>query len=520
MNAVADVVRMDGLTVTLSDGCSLFQEAELRVKGGEFIVLVGPSGSGKTTLLRMIAGMTVPLAGLNVSGRVRVMEESDPRRFRGRVGLVFQDLALFDELSAVDNVRFAADHRAAARGFSAGSGEKQAKQLLQRLQVPVRSSLSQLSGGERQRVAVARTLAMDAPILLFDEPTTGLDAARSRDVVRLLVDTHKQFQKTVIVVTHDYEPFLPFGPRLILLDPKIGRLKDVDEVDLRDYFEQEAPAAAPTATASKPRFGWKSVKRYVERPGQAVMCLLFAFVAPWLGWGRPRWKTRYLWYYLRMVSLGSTFIYVIIAGAMLGFVFVTFSFENIPHAQITLPLLTEEFLAATGYSMYRVVVPLLIAVLMAGKCGASAAADLGARRLTHQFEALDNFGVRPETYFYGNLVLAMGVGVPLLTAIGFLSSCYAAMIAYLMTSPDTTVAMFRQNFFARMWTDANFFPKGTAWVLVKAATTGILIAGLSYDIGSRPKSSSVDVSRDVGRTIFWASLAVLMLHALYSFVEF
>ena len=221
-----------------------------------------------------------------------------------------------------------------------------------------------------------------------------------------------------------------------------------------------------------------------------------------------------------MVALGTTALYVAIAAAMLGFVTVFFAFSQFPYAQVTTPLLTEEFLAATGYSAYRVLVPLLIAILMAGKCGASVAADLGARRVTRQFDALRNLGVDPAHYLHGNVVIALLIAGPLLTMIAYLSNCYASLIAFLMTSEETTVTVFSRNYFATVWPITHAVPAGTGWVMLKAATSGILIAALSYAIGSRPKVSSVDVGRDVGLTIFWASLGVLMLHALYSFVEF
>jgi ABC-type lipoprotein export system ATPase subunit/ABC-type transporter Mla maintaining outer membrane lipid asymmetry permease subunit MlaE len=511
-------LRIEGLTLTLPDETTLLENASLCVDPGEFVLVVGRSGSGKSTLLRLIAGLDEPDAeGPRTTGQILVNGHSAAMLRAGSVGLVFQSHALFDELSAEDNVQFALDHRSSANG----GGTREAKGLLDRLGVPSRGRLSVLSGGERQRVAVARTLAMDSPILLFDEPIAGLDPARARSVADLIHETYRQFEKTVVVVTHDFEPFLRFQPRLVLADPDRRALIDIDAQGLAEYFSKpvaptafESPAKSPEATWT----GW--IAPWVEWPGRALWTLGLSILAPWGGWRRPRWKLAYLWHYLRMTALGTTAIYVSIAGAMLGFVFITFSFSNLPYSNITLPLLTEEFLAATGYSMFRVVVPLLIAVLMAGKCGASAAADLGARRLTSQYEAMVNLGASPREYLFGNLVLAMAVAGPLLTLIGFATACYSSLVAYLMTSPQTTVAGFQRNFFATMWPAGWWFPKGCGWVLIKSITGGILIASLAYTIGSRPKQSSVQVSRDVSYTIFWASLGVLMLNALYSFVEF
>jgi ABC-type lipoprotein export system ATPase subunit/ABC-type transporter Mla maintaining outer membrane lipid asymmetry permease subunit MlaE len=510
---------IERLSITLPDGRALLNDADLEVSSGEFVLLVGPSGSGKSTLLKLIAGLDDRDAdSLSIEGRVHVTPSKGPEHTTPAIGMVFQNLALFDELTAVQNVQFAIDHR--RDGRQAADGE--AEQRLRHLNVPTPGRLVELSGGERQRVAVARTLAMEPDILLFDEPTTGLDPYRARAVADLIVQTHRDSGKTVIVVTHDFQPFARHKPRWILIDPESGTLREVTEAQIEAYFEKEdkAPpeAARPEVRVAVPR--WQRFVPWLESPGDAVLTLLGSVVAPAGGWRHAAWKLRYLWHYLRMVVVGATALYVAIAGALLGFVIVFFGFSQVPYKEVTLPLLTEEFLAATGYSTFRVLVPLLICVLIASKCGAAVAADVGARRLTNQFEAMRSLSATPWHYMYGNIVIALAVGGPLLTVLAYLSNCYASLIAYLLTSEEATVAVFRRNFFATVWPEHQLFPTGTGWVILKSFTSGILIAALSYSIGARPKASSVDVSRDVGLTIFWASLAVLALHAAYSFVEF
>ena len=530
---------IEKLTITLPDGRRLFDRADLHVRAGELIVLVGPSGSGKTTLLRRIAGLDDPDdAELATTGCVEVHPAASagkspaahavatnaavrshvdrPNGNRPCVGMVFQIHALLDELSAVRNVQFAIDHRPDAERVDPDL----ANRLLSELGVPVSGKLSTLSGGERQRVAVARTLAMDPPVLLFDEPTGGLDPGRSRAVATMIAETHRRSDKTVIIVTHDVDPFLPHQPRLVLLDASSGTLRDVDALELADFF-REPPGVAPTGSIA-PREGAfaRHALGWVDQPGRVMLALLASLWVPLFGWRRPAWRLRYLWHYIRMVAVGATALYVAIAGAMLGFVFVSFSFSQLPYTEVTVPLLTEEFLAATGYSTFRIVIPLLIAVLMAGKCGASIAADVGARRLTHQYDAMRNCGARPEHYLFGNAVCAMLIGSFFLTAIACVSNAYASLVAFLSASPDATVALFQRNFYAIMWPEGQLLPRGSGWVALKMACSGLLVASLSYAIGARPKESSTDVSRDVGLTIFWASLGVLVVHALYSFVEF
>lgn len=519
----APILSIEGLTLTLPGGRCLLNKAELQISSGEFVLLVGPSGSGKSTLLRMIAGLDDPETnGTQVWGRICIggaahRSPNRPPDERHQIGLVFQNHALFDELSPVDNVQFAIDHRSPRRD----APEQDAFLLLSRLGVPAGTKLAHLSGGERQRVAVARTLAMDPAILLFDEPTTGLDPMRAADVAGLIVETHSGSEKTTLVVTHDYRPFLCYHPRIILLDPNTGSLLDVDEASIQEYFRQE-PMKTPPGTEPAHRISgpltllWS----WLDLPGSVSWAIITCFLEVMGSWSHPKWKMRYLWHYLRMVSLGTTTIYVAIAGTMLGFVFVFFSFSQLPYVEVTTPLLTEEFLAATGYTSFRVVVPLMIAVLMAGKCGASIAADVGARRLTHQFDALRSFGVRPQHYLYGNIVAALVLGCPLMTFVGYAANWYASLTAYLLTSEEAGIAVFQRNFFATVWPMGQSWPTGLGWVVVKSAGSGLIIAALGYTIGSRTKTSSVDVSRDVGITIFWSTLGVLMLHAGLSFVEF
>ena len=494
------------LTVTLPGGRTLLQDADLTVEAGEFVVLAGPSGSGKSTILNLI---TRPgNNALGVSGDVHVRDGAT-------VGVVFQELALFDELSPSENIQFAIDHR----DSSAEEGE--ALRRLDNLSIPTQTRTTDLSGGERQRVALARTLAMEPDILLFDEPTTGLDPCRAKAVADLISRTHQdpERKRTVIVVSHDYAAFLPYKPRLVLLDPSEKRLRDVTPQELDDFFQSSAAAETEEGERQQTTSSRGRLQTLIEAPGDAMLTLFSAAEAPFRGWGQLRWKARYLLHYLRMVLFGTTALYVAIAGALVGFVTIFFGFSQLPYKEMTLPLVLEEFLAATGYGTFRVVAPLLICVLIAGKCGAAVAADVGTRRLTYQFDAMRSLGAEPRHYLYGNIVLSMTVAAPILTMIAFVTNCYAALVAFLLSSDDATVSVFRRNYFTNLWTDA-VLPEGIGWVLLKTAASGLLIAALSYAIGSRPKPSHTDVSRDVGLTIFWASLAVLGLHSAFAFFEF
>lgn len=169
------------LTVTYG-GRAVLREVDLTVPDGAHIALMGPSGCGKTTLLRVLAGLQTP-----DSGTVRV--ES------GRMACVFQEPRLLPWRTAAENVNAVLSDRAQTM--------PQALAWLERLELGDACDQypAALSGGMQQRVAIARALAYDAPVLLFDEPFRGLDAALRARVTALIADAAKD--KTLVLATHD-----------------------------------------------------------------------------------------------------------------------------------------------------------------------------------------------------------------------------------------------------------------------------------------------------------------------------
>ncbi len=157
---------------------------------GEIVVLMGLSGSGKTTILRAIAGLE-----RFESGRIDIEG--------GRSGMVFQFHCLFEHLSALDNICLAPMH---AYGVKRDAAERRAHELLTTFGVDHRALAlpRELSGGEAQRVAIARALAVDPHVLLLDEPTASLDAARRGELAALLMGLAGE-GRTLVVATHDEE---------------------------------------------------------------------------------------------------------------------------------------------------------------------------------------------------------------------------------------------------------------------------------------------------------------------------
>jgi len=215
------------------EGNEVLKGVSLTVERGETMVIMGGSGSGKTVTLRLIAGLIRPTSGtVRVFGvRIDTLGEEALLPIRRRMGYVFQGAALFDSLSVHENVAYPLREHT-----SLGEAEIRERVLhflsLVGLGADVLKLLpSELSGGMRKRVGIARALAQEPEILLFDEPTAGLDPTNSRMVADLIVQLRAGVCDASIVVTHDLELTRTVADRVaILIDGRFAALGPRDEV--------------------------------------------------------------------------------------------------------------------------------------------------------------------------------------------------------------------------------------------------------------------------------------------------
>jgi putative ABC transport system ATP-binding protein len=176
----------------------------LHIPGGRFVALMGPSGSGKSTLLNLLAGLDRPDAGeVVVAGQaLSGLDEDALAGWRARhVGLVFQFYNLIPVLSAVENVELPLLLTALPRA----ERRRRAETALSVVGLAGRADHrpQQLSGGEQQRVAIARAIVTDPDLIVADEPTGDLDAKSAVEILTLLRELNRAFEKTVVMVTHD-----------------------------------------------------------------------------------------------------------------------------------------------------------------------------------------------------------------------------------------------------------------------------------------------------------------------------
>ena len=192
------------------------------VEPGETLVLLGRSGSGKTTALKLVNRLAEPGAGaVLVEGKSTV--EWDPIRLRRRIGYVIQDTGLFPHFTVAENVGLVPR----LEGWPVDRIRARVDELLERMDLPPGEYREryprQLSGGQRQRVGVARALAADPDLLLFDEPFAALDPVTRFDLQRQFLEWRRTFHKTSIFVTHDVREALMLGTRMGLMHA--GRLE-------------------------------------------------------------------------------------------------------------------------------------------------------------------------------------------------------------------------------------------------------------------------------------------------------
>lgn len=199
---------------------------DFQVLEREFVSIIGKSGSGKSTLLHMIGGLDRPTGGSVTVDGIR-LEELNPEQLalfrRRKVGFVFQQYNLIPDLNIYDNIIFPLE----LDGTKAD--EEFIQELLNILHIADKQEMfpSMLSGGEQQRAAIIRALAAKPAVILADEPTGNLDTAASRDVIGLLKVLSRQYQQTLIVITHDTD-IAQMADRIVRIeDGKIKKGSDL-----------------------------------------------------------------------------------------------------------------------------------------------------------------------------------------------------------------------------------------------------------------------------------------------------
>ena len=196
----------------------ILKDVSLSIQDGETMVILGASGSGKSTLLKLIIGLLRPTSGeVLVNGKdMAKLSEQELNEERRHMGMVFQYSALFDSMNVKENVAFG------LRMHTKLSEEDIEKVVQEKLKLVGLEGIedlmpSSLSGGMKKRVSLARAIALEPDIILYDEPTAGLDPIRSTDISLLIKNTQKVMHATSVVVTHDLKSAEMIADRMAFL---------------------------------------------------------------------------------------------------------------------------------------------------------------------------------------------------------------------------------------------------------------------------------------------------------------
>lgn len=224
----------------------IFEGLDLQIQKGETLTIIGGSGTGKSVLLKLLIGLLYPDRGaiLFDGEDVTQLHEEGLRALRKRVSMVFQGSALFDSLTVGENIAYPL--RENMRELDEDEIRARVAKKLELVNLPGIEQMkpSDLSGGMRKRVGLARAIATDPEVILWDEPTTGLDPISTRIIDELIISMKKTLGATSVVVTHDMDSAFRVSDRMAMLANRkivesgtVSQMQSSKNPDVRAFFD-------------------------------------------------------------------------------------------------------------------------------------------------------------------------------------------------------------------------------------------------------------------------------------------
>lgn len=217
------------------------------IKKGENLVILGRSGSGKSVAVKCLVGLTkVDQGEIIISGEdITKLNEEGLNRIRMKIGFLFQNGALYDSMTVRQNLAFTLQHN--NKSLNENEVEAAIKEALQNvgLEEAIDKMPAELSGGMRKRIGLARALIIKPQIIIYDEPTGGLDTITAREIIELIRSIKLKYNATSIIITHDLTCAKYTGDRIIILKDGVikaeGSYKDIENSEddwVKSFFEQ------------------------------------------------------------------------------------------------------------------------------------------------------------------------------------------------------------------------------------------------------------------------------------------
>jgi len=493
----AGSLKVQGLSITTPAGVKLIDDVSFEVGCRELVLLIGPSGSGKTSIVNALCGLLDTNDGeWQVGGKLAYGgDDIDLAATSSDLcGLVFQDNALFDDLSVEENLRIAADHAPVA------AKERDNDAILSLLSdVEPDQAISACSGGQRQRVAIARTLIAGRPVLVLDEPNSGLDIKSSRRLAGLIKSICTERAIPVIIVAHHVDDLLPFADKVLLLDSRSRKVTPL-EVSLPAI---EQAMMQLDVGANLDRFGATGGTQTFPRPGKRFPKLWFA-----------RYFVEYFW----VLCLSPyMLVYVGVGGAILGFVSIWFGFNYHSFGGYLKSILHDETLAGIGYVQTTIAVPLVASILVVARNSAIIAADLGNRIMSSQFRAMRNLDIPGLRYLSVSIVVANTLALALLTVAALITASWSAYQTWSIFFPDQPFEFWQENYFRRLMEAG---PGEWAWGLAKVILSALLSSAAAIAIGLRRKTDVISVNNAIAKAIVIGVSLTLLAHAFLAVLRF
>ncbi|MBN1128032.1 MAG: ATP-binding cassette domain-containing protein [Chitinispirillaceae bacterium] len=224
----------------------VLKNVSLRLFNGENLVVLGKSGSGKSVLIKCVVRLLNPDSGtIHVLGEdVCVLNRDGLGELRKKIGFLFQGGALYDSMTVKQNLEFPL--RRIKKNLTQKQIDEKVKEVLEHvgLSDALDKMPSQLSGGMRKRISLARTIVVDPMVLLYDEPTTGLDPATSDEISSLINDVQKKYRTSSIIITHDIECARATADRVVMLqdggvyqEGKLEKFEKSDDALIKSFFK-------------------------------------------------------------------------------------------------------------------------------------------------------------------------------------------------------------------------------------------------------------------------------------------
>ncbi|CAK0739644.1 phospholipid/cholesterol/gamma-HCH transport system permease protein [Gammaproteobacteria bacterium] len=502
MSAVPGLT-VDSLTITTPTGKVLVENAKFSLAAGEVVLLVGPSGSGKSTIIKLLSGL------LEDEGRPWQVEGAlthggqvhDLAHERCDIGgLVFQNYALFDDLTALENLGIALDH-------SDHTDPALMEYLLDLLaDIEPHQTIASSSGGQRQRLAIARTLLANRPLLLFDEPNSGLDPATAQRLGVLIHDLCRRMGRPALIVAHHVDDILPLADAVYLLDSRTRTLRPlpldrdaVDEALLAVGEVEEEGIVIPSPTAV-------SAPRASDIP------------ARWRRRMKPhhpqRWFFRYLHEYF-WILWGSPLmlLYIFSGAAIVGFVTLWFGFNYELLGDAIRSFIHDESLAGLGFVEGYIGVPLITCILLVARNNAIITADVGNRVLSAQFLAMRNLHIPGRRYLTAAILINTVVGALVLVGASLVVAGWTSFKTWQLLFHEQPFELWQENFFHVILRDPAATWRNLFWVVVKVLLSGACGSWLAIRAGFSRKDSVIAVNYAIARSIVMGVTVTLLIHA-------